>query len=56
MTRSASSNPAQPDTWTWPEERWRPIVEKVRAGRSLKPVIVAGRGALRGGPLLRFRP
>ena len=25
------------EPWTWPEERWRPIVEKVRAGRSLKP-------------------
>jgi hypothetical protein len=29
--------PDQPDSWTWPEERWRPIVEKIRAGRSLKP-------------------
>ena len=25
------------EPWTWPEARWRPIVEKVRAGRSLKP-------------------
>jgi len=23
--------------WQWPESTWRPIVEKVRAGRSLKP-------------------
>ena len=23
--------------WQWPEERWRGIVGKVRAGRSLKP-------------------
>lgn len=23
--------------WRWPESKWRPIVEKVRAGRSLKP-------------------
>ena len=23
--------------WQWPEEVWRPIVEKVRAGRSLMP-------------------
>ena len=23
--------------WQWPEERWRGIVERVRAGRSLKP-------------------
>ena len=37
MSRSADPLPAQPDTWTWPEARWRPIVEKVRAGRSLKP-------------------
>ena len=28
--------PDQPDSWTWPEEQWRPIVEKIRAGRSLK--------------------
>ncbi len=25
------------EPWQWPEQRWRPIVEKVRAGRSLKP-------------------
>ena len=25
------------EPWAWPEARWRPIVEKVRAGRSLKP-------------------
>ena len=23
--------------WHWPEEKWRGIVNKVRAGRSLKP-------------------
>ena len=28
--------------WTWPEERWRPVVEKVRAGRSLKPATWPG--------------
>lgn len=37
MARPANALPEQPDTWTWPEERWRPIVEKIRAGRSLKP-------------------
>lgn len=37
MSRTALGLPEQPDTWSWPEERWRPIVEKVRAGRSLKP-------------------
>lgn len=25
------------DPWTWPEERWRGAVARVRAGRSLKP-------------------
>lgn len=25
------------DTWNWPEERWRGILNHVRAGRSLKP-------------------
>ena len=25
------------EPWKWPESKWRPIVEKVRAGRSLKP-------------------
>ena len=34
--------PDQPDSWTWPEERWRPIVEKIRAGRSLKPAAWPG--------------
>jgi peptidoglycan-N-acetylglucosamine deacetylase len=29
--------PDQPESWRWPEERWRTIVEKIRAGRSLKP-------------------
>jgi peptidoglycan/xylan/chitin deacetylase (PgdA/CDA1 family) len=28
--------------WQWPEARWRGIVEKVRAGRSLKPKIWPG--------------
>ncbi len=28
-----STDPA----WAWPEQRWRAVVEKVRAGRSLKP-------------------
>ena len=42
MSRTADGKPAQPDTWTWPEERWRPIVEKVRAGRSLKPATWPG--------------
>ena len=39
MSKSANALPEQPDTWTWPEERWRPIVEKIRAGRSLKPSV-----------------
>lgn len=35
MTTPPDSRSDEP--WTWPETRWRPIVEKVRAGRSLKP-------------------
>ena len=27
----------RPEPWTWPEERVRAVVDKVRAGRSLKP-------------------
>ena len=27
----------RPEAWRWEEAEWRPIVEKVRAGRSLKP-------------------
>ena len=37
MRPSARGVPEQPDTWRWPEDRWRPIVEKIRAGRSLRP-------------------
>ncbi len=42
MSKSLGAAPDQPDTWTWPEERWRPIVEKIRAGRSLKPAVWPG--------------
>ena len=34
-TRKAKS--ATPLPWQWPEETWRGIVGKVRAGRSLRP-------------------
>ncbi len=34
---SAKSN--DKESWRWPEERWRAAVDKVRAGRSLKPPI-----------------
>ncbi|MXY51722.1 MAG: polysaccharide deacetylase [Gammaproteobacteria bacterium] len=37
MNRAADSHADADAPWTWPEERWRPVVEKVRAGRSLKP-------------------
>lgn len=37
MSKTGNALPDQPDSWTWPEERWRAIVEKIRAGRSLKP-------------------
>jgi hypothetical protein len=33
--------------WQWPEERWRGIVGRVRAGRPLRPK--GWPGALRGG-------
>ena len=39
MSRAADSHANADAPWTWPEERWRPIVEKVRAGRSLKPAV-----------------
>jgi len=29
--------PEQPESWRWPEEKWREIVNKIRAGRSMKP-------------------
>ena len=29
--------PALPEPWQWPEEQWRRIVGRVRAGRSLRP-------------------
>ena len=32
-----SDNTVQP--WCWPEQKWREIVSKVRAGRSLKPQV-----------------
>src|ERR1043166_2939863 len=28
---------SEPAPWQWPEERWRGIVERVRAGRALRP-------------------
>ena len=34
-TKRAKSAAVRP--WQWPEETWRGIVDKVRAGRSLKP-------------------
>jgi len=39
MSKNANALPDQPESWTWPEDRWRPIVEKIRAGRSLKPTV-----------------
>ncbi|MGI9521422.1 MAG: polysaccharide deacetylase family protein [Hyphomicrobiaceae bacterium] len=37
-TKRATDNlPQQVESWQWPEEKWRAIVNKVRAGRSLKP-------------------
>lgn len=42
MSRASSSHGNADAPWTWPEERWRPVVEKVRAGRSLKPAAWPG--------------
>ena len=35
--KPAAGETAGEQPWQWPEERWRAIVGKVRAGRSLKP-------------------
>jgi peptidoglycan/xylan/chitin deacetylase (PgdA/CDA1 family) len=29
--------PEQPESWRWSEEKWRGIVNKIRAGRNMKP-------------------
>ena len=43
MTKLAENAlPEQVDSWKWPEDKWRPIVEKIRAGRSLKPATWPG--------------
>ena len=37
-TRAKPAAPSAPvEAWQWPEETWRSVVNKVRAGRSLKP-------------------
>ncbi|HEY0808269.1 MAG TPA: polysaccharide deacetylase, partial [Pseudonocardiaceae bacterium] len=33
---------AEPEPWTWPEETWRTHVDRVRAGRSLRPAAWPG--------------
>ncbi len=33
----AASQPNDAEAWRWPEDKWRGIVNKVRAGRSLRP-------------------
>ncbi|MGI9409806.1 MAG: polysaccharide deacetylase family protein [Hyphomicrobiaceae bacterium] len=39
-TKRATDNlPEQAESWQWPDEKWRAIVNKVRAGRSLKPSV-----------------
>ena len=35
--RATDNLPEQAESWQWPDEHWRTIVNKVRAGRSLKP-------------------
>lgn len=36
-TAKPAGAPPPTEAWAWPEEKWRAIVNKVRAGRSLKP-------------------
>ena len=35
--KTGHSIPDQPESWRWPEEKWRGIVNKIRAGKSLRP-------------------
>ena len=39
MNKVTHKIPEQPESWKWPEEKWRKIVNKIRAGKSLKPKI-----------------
>ena len=42
--------------WQWPEERWRGIVGRVRAGRPLRPKSWPGGARCAVGALVRLRP
>jgi peptidoglycan/xylan/chitin deacetylase (PgdA/CDA1 family) len=35
--KNKTGGATEQESWQWPEEKWRKIVNKVRAGRSLKP-------------------
>ncbi|MGH6993506.1 MAG: polysaccharide deacetylase family protein [Caulobacteraceae bacterium] len=37
MTQVRAEETEIPEPWSWPEERWRGLVEQVRAGRPLRP-------------------
>ncbi len=37
--KTGHSIPDQPESWRWPEEKWRGIVNKIRAGKSLRPMV-----------------
>ncbi len=39
LVEGASAGLGEDASWRWPEERWRKIVGKVRAGRPLRPAI-----------------
>ena len=39
VKKTGHSIPDQPESWRWPEKQWRDIVNKIRAGKSLKPDI-----------------
>ena len=52
MSKVDSADDGQADElpWQWQEQRWRAIVEKVRAGRSLKPKVWKDGAACAGRP------
>ncbi len=50
-----SSKHPDGEPWQWPEPTWRRIVGRARAGRSMKPKVVAEWRSVRGGDQLRRR-
>ena len=52
---AAETPPPDEPSWKWPESRWRAVVGKVRAGRSLLPSSWPGGSPGRRRPLVRLR-